>query len=55
LPFGSWMPKVAFIDSVDQLDTVAGTIKGSLTIRSSILFGPLVGTFDIKGVIKTAN
>lgn len=28
---------------------------GSLTIRSNILFGPLVGTFDIKGVIKTAN
>jgi hypothetical protein len=28
---------------------------GSLTIRSNILFGPLVGTFDIKGVIKTAK
>jgi hypothetical protein len=28
---------------------------GSLTIRSKILFGPLVGTFDIKGVIKTAK
>ena len=28
---------------------------GSLTIRSNILFGPFVGTFDIKGVIKTAN
>ena len=28
---------------------------GSLTIRSNILFGPFVGTFDIKGVIKTAK
>lgn len=28
---------------------------GSLTISSNILFGPLVGTFDIKGVIKTAD
>jgi hypothetical protein len=28
---------------------------GSLTIRSRILFGPLVGTFDVKGVIKTAD
>jgi hypothetical protein len=28
---------------------------GSLTIRSTILFGPFVGTFDIKGVIKTAE
>ena len=28
---------------------------GSLTIRSSIRFGPFVGTFDIKGVIKTAK
>jgi hypothetical protein len=28
---------------------------GSLTIRSNILFGPFVGTFDIKGVIKTAQ
>jgi hypothetical protein len=28
---------------------------GSLTIRSTILFGPFVGTFDIKGVIKTAK
>ena len=28
---------------------------GSLTIRSSILFGPFVGRFDIKGVIKTAD
>jgi hypothetical protein len=28
---------------------------GSLTIRSKILFGPFVGTFDIKGVIKTAD
>lgn len=28
---------------------------GSLTIRSNILFGPLVGTFEIKGVIKTAD
>ena len=29
--------------------------KGSLTIVSKILFGPQVGTFEIKGVIKTAN
>jgi hypothetical protein len=28
---------------------------GTLRIRSRILFGPLVGTFDIKGVIKTAK
>jgi hypothetical protein len=28
---------------------------GSLTIESSILFGPFVGTFNIKGVIKTAK
>jgi hypothetical protein len=26
---------------------------GELTIRSRVLFGPLVGVFDIKGVIKT--
>lgn len=28
---------------------------GSLTILSDILFGPFVGTFAIKGVIKTAD
>jgi len=28
---------------------------GSLTIKSNILFYPYVGTFQIKGVIKTAN
>ena len=27
---------------------------GTLSIRSRVLFGPLVGTFEIKGVIKTA-
>jgi hypothetical protein len=29
--------------------------SGVLRIRSRILFGPLVGTFEIQGVIKTAN
>lgn len=29
--------------------------SGNLTIRSKVLFGPLVGIFDIKGVIETAN
>jgi len=29
--------------------------SGALMIRSRILFGPLVGTFDIQGVIKTAH
>ena len=28
---------------------------GELSIRSKVLFGPLVGTFDIKGVIRTAK
>jgi hypothetical protein len=28
---------------------------GNLTIRSKVLFGPLVGTFEVKGVIKTAK
>jgi hypothetical protein len=29
--------------------------SGALMIRSKILFGPLVGTFEIQGVIKTPN
>jgi len=28
---------------------------GNLTVRSKVLFGPLVGVFEIKGVIVTAK
>lgn len=39
---------------IDGWGRFAGS-SGALRIRSRILFGPLVGTFEIKGVIKTAN
>jgi hypothetical protein len=39
---------------VDGWGRFAGA-TGSLTNTSRILFGPAVGTFQIKGVIKTAN
>jgi hypothetical protein len=39
---------------IDGWGRFAGS-SGALMIRSRILFGPLVGTFDVQGVIKTAK